>query len=359
MARIGIVGFPNSGKTTLFNALTGLRAETAPHPFSTTSPNVGVAVIPDQLLDRLASLEGSARVTHATLDLLDLPAMGKPGHGTGLGTQFVGRLREMDALAIVLRAFDDPAVPSDESGLDPVGQAQELGLELTLADHEVFERRRLKIEKEATADPAKKPAAAAVARAAALLAGGTPLRADAWTAAEAVAFRDLASLTLQPAVWVVNIAEDDPKVDSWEPAVREVVLPADPVVEVSARLEAEAAELDADDRAELFEGLGLGEGVLARMVAATYRALGMISFYTTGPKESRAWTVRGGTTAREAAGKVHSDLARGFIRAEVAPLRDVVEAGGWDVAHRVGAVRVEGKDYVVAEGDVIHVRFSV
>jgi GTP-binding protein YchF len=355
MARVGILGLPNVGKTTLFNALTGLGAPTAPHPFSTTEPNVGVARVPDERLDRVADLEGSAKVTYATLDLLDVPAMAGPGGG-GLGAQFLGRLRETEALAIVLRAFHDDAVPDGESGTDPVEQAESLLLELALADAEVFTRRAERAAKEATTDASLKTAAAAIGRAAAILEDGTPLRAGDWSDQDLGAFRDLAPLTIKPAVWVINV-DEDASVDAS--AVQAVVPEGDLVVVLSARIEEEAAELDPEDRAELLEGLGLGEGALATMVRAIYSALGLISFFTAGPKESRAWTVRAGASAPEAAGKIHSDLERGFIRAEVAPVGEVIEAGGWDAAKAAGALRLEGKDYVVAEGDVIVVRFSV
>lgn len=357
MARLALIGLPNVGKTTLFNALTGLDAPTAAHPFSTTEPNIGVARIPDARLERAAEVEGSAKVVHATLDLLDLPAM-SPG-AASFAAQFFGRLREMDAVAAVLRAFDDETVPDAESGTDVVTQAEALLLELVLADAEVFERRAGKAAKEATSDQSKRGLAAAITRAAELLAAGTPLRAASWDDAELTAFRDLAPVTLKPSVWVVNASEDEQDADGLRAAVEGVVPDGDVVVVVSAALEEEAARLDQADREELYEGLGLGEGALARMVQATYRALGLLSFFTVGPKEAHAWTVREGASAREAAGKIHSDLERGFIRAEVAPIETVIDAGGWDAAKAAGRVRLEGKEYRVAEGDVIVVRFSV
>ncbi len=356
MARIGIVGFPNTGKTSLFNALTGLLAPTAPHPYSTTEPNVGVAEVVDEMLLAAARVEGSAKTVFTTLEVLDLPAVAKAGEG--LGTQFIGRLREMDALAMVLRAFHDESVPPEVGGVDPVAQAEELLVELTLADFEVFERRRERIAKEATADPSKKPAAAAVGRATALLEEGSLLRAHSWSDQERQAFRDLAPLTLKPAVWVVNFDEGDDPASLLE-AVERVVPAGDTVVALSARLEAEAAELAPADRQELFAEFGLGEGARMRIVQATHAALGLITFYTLGPKEAHAWTVEAGATAPEAAGKVHSDLQRGFIRAEVAQIDTVIADGGWDAAKKLGHIRVEGKDYRVRPGDAVLVRFSV
>ena len=361
MARIGLYGFPNSGKTTVFNALTGLEALTAAHPYTTTEPNVGVAKVPDTRLDEAAVLEGSDKTVYATLDLLDLPAMAKAGEGLGAG--FIGRLREMDALAAVLRAHDDPSVPVEVGGTDPVAQAEELLVELTLADFDVFDRRKDRIAREAMADAKLKSAADAIAAGAAALEEGIPLRSGTWTDAQRAAFSDLAPLTIVPGIWVINAAEDD-EVDSLVTAVQEVVPEGDTVVAISAAIEEEAARLDPEDRLELYEGLGLGDGALATMVQAAYSALGLLSFYTVGPKESRAWTVRRGATAPEAAGKIHSDLERGFIRAEVASLDHVIANGGWDATKAAAKatpslMRLEGKDYVVQDDDTIVVRFSV
>jgi GTP-binding protein YchF len=358
VARVGIFGLPNVGKTTLFNALTGLTAPTAAHPFSTTEPNVGVARVPDKRLDRAAEVEHSAKIVRATLDLLDLPAMAGQAGG-GFGAQFLGRLREMEALVGVLRAFEDESVTDADSGVDPAAQAENLLLELTLADAEVFTRRSERAVKEAGADAGKKAFAAALQRAAEHLGGGSPLRTGSWSDEDLAAFRDMAPLTVKPTVWVVNVGEDEADPAGLVAAVTAVVPAGDVVVALSAEIEEEAARLEPADRAELLEGLGLGEGALATMVRAVYQAVGLLSFFTVGPKEAHAWTVRRGATAPEAAGKIHSDLERGFIRAEVCPIDDVVATGGWSAAKAAGKVRLEGKEYVIAEGDVIEVRFSV
>lgn len=355
MARLGLLGFANVGKTTLFNALTGLSAATATHPFSTREPDVGVARIPDRRLEEAALVEGSAKVVPATLDLLDLPALAKGG--VGLVGPFLGRLREMDALIVVLRAFSDGAVPDDESGRDPVVQAEEITLDLTVADLEVFERKAERLAKEAAAEPGKRRQAEAVAAATRLLGAGTPLRAHNWSEEERLAFRDMAPLTLKPTVWVINADENETPPSM---AGVEAVVPAgDTVVAVSAKIEEEGSRLPAEERAEVLAALGLGEGALATMVRAIYATLGLISFFTIGPKEAHAWTVEAGASAPRAAGKIHSDLERGFIRAEVATIGEVIEAGGWEAAKKAGHMRVEGKGYVVKEGDVLLVRFSV
>jgi GTP-binding protein YchF len=358
VATIGIVGLPNVGKTTVFNALTGLEAYTASHPFSTVEPNIGVARVPDSLLDQVAAVENSEKLVHATLELLDLPAMARPG-ASSLGARFLGKLREMEALAVILRAFGDGVVPADESGTDPVEQAEILLLELTLADAEVFGRKAERAVKEASADPSKKPEASAVSAALSVLNDGRPLRSVSWTEQELAAFRDLAPLTLKPVVWVVNVGEDDPNAGALRDAVSAVVPSGDSVVAVAGRLEEEAARLDPEERQELLEGLGLGVGALARVVRAVYDTLNLVTFYTVGPKESHARTVRRGSSVREAAGKIHSDMERGFIRAEIVTLTEVFASGGWDQAKAKGAVRVEGRDYIIADGDVMVVRFSV
>jgi GTP-binding protein YchF len=332
--RLGIFGFPNVGKTTLFNAVTGLKAPTAPYPHSTTEPHLGVAEVPDPLLDRAADLEGSAKLVHASLELQD-----------GLS---LPHLREADALIGVLRAFEDQAVPADESGTDPRAQMEELTLTHCLADLDVVRARQQRVQKEPTTDSLKRQEDATLERAVAALDEGEPLRAQDWDEAERRSFRDLAPLTMKPVVWVVNVGED-----------QELAAPPAGSLVLSVRLEEEGSRLSPDDRAELFEGLGLGEGAAAMMVRAAYQALGLISFYTLNQREAHAWTVEEGATAWQAAGKVHSDLQRGFIRAEVTDIHSLLEAGGWSKAKQAGLVRVEGRDYMVREGDVILVRFSI
>ena len=353
MTRAGLLGFSNVGKTTLFNALTGLEAFTAPHPFSTTQPNIGTAKVPDRLLEQLATLERSRKVTHAGLDLVDLPAV-RSGSIRGLGAG-----REPDVLLAVVRAHDSDAVPVDEHGADPASQADDLLLEMAMSDFEMFERRYERLRKEAAADPRLRPVAEAVTKATERLGEGIPLRQAEWSEIELRAFRDMAPLSLLPCVWAVNVAEDDAGRGAVIERVREVVPTTDPVLAVSALLEEEVAALDASERAELYEGLGLGEGAPARVVRTVHDALGLVTFYTVNRRDARAWTVPAGTGASEAAGRIHSDMERGFIRAEVAPITGVIRLGGWATARADGAVRVEGKDYEVRDGDVMMVRFSV
>jgi GTP-binding protein YchF len=349
MPRLGIVGYANTGKTTLFNALTGQSALAAPHPFSTSEPNFGTVAVPDDLLAAAARLEGSAKVVPATFDIVDLPSL--PSDHPSASD--LARLQTMDAFVIVLRAFDDPAIPAGHGGTDPSTQADELVLAMAVADHSAMARRAERVAKEASSDTAKRPLAATLRELAAYLSEGAPLRAREWPPEAGAVLRDSSPLTLKPVVWVVNVAETD---------ITPRVIPAvgdDPVVTICARLEEEAAHLRGDDRAELYEAFGLGEGAASQMVHAAYRSLRLITFYTVGPKESRAWTLRAGSTAQEAAGRIHSDLERGFIRSEVASVEAVIAAGGWDQAKKAGLVRVEGRSYQVADGDVMLVRFSV
>ena len=353
MTSAGLLGFPNVGKTTLFNALTGLEAFTAPHPYTTTQPRIGTVRMPDRALDRLAALERSRKVTHAGLDLVDLPAV-RPGSIRGLGAG-----REPDLLLAVLRAHDSEAVPADEHGTDPAAQADDLLVEVALSDFEMFERRKERLTKEAAADARLRLVAEAVTRAVERLGEGVPLRQSDWSDIEVRAFRDMAPLSLLPCVWVVNVAEDDVGDGMAAAQVREVVPGTDPVLAVSALIEEEVAGLDASQRAEVYEGLGLGEGAPTRVLRAVRDAMRSVTFYTVNRRESRAWTVPEGTPAREAAGKIHSDMERGFIRAEVATIREVIGRGGWAKARAGSAVRVEGGDYQVRDGDVMMVRFSV
>lgn len=354
MARVGLFGFPNAGKTTLFNALTGLAAAVAPHPFTTVSPNVGVGRVADSRLEEAAVLEKSAKVTHPSLELADLPALGGGGGGEAMS-----RLREAEALAAVVQAhsllWDTGAPP------DPAAGAEELLLELCLADHQVFQRRAPRLAKEASANPELRPAAGAVEEGAALLAEGSLLRSRPWGEAQMKVFRDMSPVTLTPCVWVVNAEEDmsPSDLDGLRDRVAAVVPEGDAVLALSARLEEEVSRMEPEERRDLYEGLGLGEGAPQAVMSAVYGALNLLTFYTLGPKECRAWTLPAGSSALDAAAKIHSDFARGFIRAEACPLDEVIAAGGWDAAKAAGMIRVEGKTYPVADGDALTIRFSV
>jgi len=355
--RLGIVGLPNAGKSSLFNALTGGSAVVAPHPFSTTETNVGVAQVPDQRLTALAEMSKSRKTVHATVEFVDIAGLvAGAAQGEGLGNRFLAGIREADALCLVLRAFEDPNVPGDH---DPLTDLTVLELELVLADaatvdNQVDKRRR-------AAKSGDKQAAAeadALEAAAAVLQSGTPIWRSPLTAEQRAALRPSFLLTNKSVLAVVNLGEDQVgDADALAgPVAKE--LGAD-VVPVCVQLEAEAAQLPADERTELLEGLGLGEGALPRVVHSAYSVLGRWTFLTTGDKESRAWTFRAGARAPECAGVIHSDLQRGFIRAEVIRWDELLTLGSWQAAKEAGKLRVEGKDYEVQDGDVLEIRFNV
>jgi GTP-binding protein YchF len=358
--RLGLVGLPNSGKSALFNALTGGHATVASHPFSTTETEVGVAYVPDHRLDALAQMSQSRKVVMAGFEVVDIAGVQKPSEhaGAGLGTKFIAGIREVDALAFVLRSFEDDSAPGDS---DPVEAVGILELELVMSDAGTLENQINKKRRPfAPVEPALAAALEAAPTALEQLHAGTPLYRSSLTPAEREALRPLFLLTNKPVLAIVNIREDE--LGSSENVVGRVAAElggAAEVLAVSVQLEAEAARLDADGRAELLEGLGLGEGALVRVARAAYDILGRDTFLTTGEKESRAWTFRRGAKAPECAGVIHSDLQRGFIKADVINWQDLLDIGSFASARAKGKVRLEGKEYVVQDGDVLEIRFNV
>ncbi len=352
MERLGLVGLPNAGKSSLFNALTGAGVPVASHPFSTTETTVGVAQVPDERLWKLAEMSESRKVVPAGVEFVDIAALVKGANtGEGLGNRFLGSLREVDALVYVLRAFEDPAVAG---GNDPAEDLATLEFELVLADLGAVQGRLHRQGKAAKGDKSLAGELAALERAQAMLDDGTPLYRAGLSADEQELLRPSFLLTTKPVLIVVNIGEDQ-----LEEAAKIAAAIGPDALAVSVQLEAEAAQLDPEGRAELLEGLGLGDGVVPRVARAAYHLLGRRTFLTTGDKESRAWTFRAGAKAPECAGVIHSDLQRGFIRAEVIRWDELLSLGSWQAAKDVGRLRVEGKDYEVADGDVLEIRFNV
>jgi ribosome-binding ATPase len=370
MERLGLVGLPNSGKSSLFNALTGANVVVAAHPFSTTETTAGIAHVPDERLGKLADMSDSRKVVPAGVEFVDIAALAKGAStGEGLGNRFLGSLREMDALVYVLRAFEDQSVMTATGGdPDPADDLATLEFELVLADLAAVQGRIHRQGKAARGDKSILPEIAALERAQGFLDDGTPLYRAPLTTDERDLLKQSFLLTTKPILTVVNIGEDQ-----LEDAAKlaEPFGPGGPGVSpgsavstgstlaVCVQLEAEAARLDPGERSELLEGLGLGDGVVPRVAHAAYHLLGRRTFLTTGPDESRAWTFRAGARAPECAGVIHSDLQRGFIRAEVIRWDELLSIGSWSRAKEQGKLRVEGKDYEVQDGDVLEIRFNV
>ena len=349
MERLGLVGLPNSGKSSLFNALTGASTVVAAHPFSTTETTVGIAHVPDERVDRLGAMSESKKLVYTGFEIVDIAALVKGASGgEGLGNAFLGSLRDCDAVLFVLRAFEDDSVPGDA---DPQAALETLELELVLADLASAEGRLDRQRRAAKGDKTLAAEVAALERAVAVLGDGVPIYRSDLSGDERAHLAPAFLLTDKPVLVVVNLGED--QLDQLDRP------PIDGALAACVQLEAEAAALDADARAELLDGLGLGVGVLPRVAQAAYHLLGRRTFLTTGEKETRAWTFRAGAHAPECAGVIHSDLQRGFIRAEVIEWQELLDIGSWSKAREQGKLRVEGKDYVVQDGDVLEIRFNV
>jgi len=361
--KCGIVGLPNVGKSTLFNALTQTAAaQAANYPFCTIEPNVGEVAVPDQRLDKLARLARSAEVVPTRLTFVDIAGLVRgASKGEGLGNQFLAHIREVDAVAHVVRCFEDSDVTHVEGKIDPIADVETVETELMLSDRESLEKRISGLEKrvrggEKEARELLKVAEGCLAR----LQQGLPARAFAPTGEEAKLLRSLGLLTAKPVLYVCNVNEESAASGNAHSAGVEALAStkgAQSVV-ISAKIEAEIAALSAPERAEYLAAVGLSEAGLDRLIRAGYRLLDLVTFFTAGPKEARAWTVARGTRAPQAAGVIHTDFERGFIRAETIAYADYLEAGGEAGARDVGRLRLEGKDYVVADGDVMHFRFA-
>ncbi|MFN4231532.1 redox-regulated ATPase YchF [Thermus sp.] len=374
MLAVGIVGLPNVGKSTLFNALTRAGALAANYPFATIDKNVGVVSLEDERLYALQEVfaKGGRKppIVPTHVEFVDIAGLVKGAHkGEGLGNQFLAHIREVAAIAHVLRCFPDPDVVHVMGRVDPLEDAEVVETELLLADLATWERRLERLRKEARANRDLAPTLEVAEALYAHLQGGKPARTFPWDGQEGKdtelrrLLKETPLLTAKPVIYVANVGEEDLPEGEGNPhvqAVREkATAEGAEVVVVSARLEAELAELSKEEAKELLAAYGLRESGLQRLAQAGYRALGLITFFTAGEKEVRAWTVRRGTKAPEAAGEIHSDMERGFIRAEVISWEKLVEAGGWAKAKERGWVRLEGREYEVQDGDVLYVLFNV
>jgi ribosome-binding ATPase len=358
MERLGLVGLPNSGKTSLFNALTGAEASVAPHPFTTTETTLSVAPLPDARLDALAHMSASRKVVRAGMEVVDIAGLvSGSSTGEGLGNRFLGGIREVDALCVVLRAFENPEVPGDAN---PVDALDTLELELVLADMATLEVQLDKRRRAAKSDKSLAGEVAVMETALKALSAGAPLYRAGLDPSQRAGRKNLFLLTDKPVLAVVNLGEDQlDHADELTGAVADALEGHGEALGVCVQLEAETVRLAPEERAELLEGLGLGAGALARVAQRSYLLLGRRVFLTTGDKESRAWSFRAGASAAECAGVIHSDLQRGFIRAEVIHWDELIELGSWAGAKSAGRIRLEGKDYEVADGDVLEIRFNV
>ena len=364
--KLGIVGLPNVGKSTLFNSLTKAGAESANYPFCTIDPNVGIVTVPDERLNLLADLYHSAKVTPAVIEFVDIAGLVKgASKGEGLGNQFLSNIREVDAIVHVVRCFEDSNVVHVDGNVNPLRDIETINLELIFSDLEILERRIAKVAKGARMDKEQAKELAMLERVKERLEDGKlAIGFETEDEDEEEYFKNLNLLTAKPVIYAANVGEEDLANDGADnagvQAVREYAKETgSEVFAICAQIEEEISELDDEERQMFLDDLGLKESGLEKLIRASYHLLGLMSFLTSGEDETRAWTIKQGTKAPQAAGKIHTDFEKGFIRAEIVPFDTLVELGSMAACKEKGLVRSEGKDYVMKDGDIVLFRFNV
>ena len=362
--KIGIIGLPNVGKSTMFNSITKAGAECANYPFCTIEPNVGIVAVPDERLDKLSEMYNPKKTTHAVIEFVDIAGLVKgASKGEGLGNKFLSHIREVDAIAEVVRCFENSNIVHVDGNINPQRDIETINLELIFADIETVDKRLQKAEKMLKADKKYKIEIDALNKIKALLEDGKPARNVELTDEEKETVKDLFLLTSKPIIYIANVEEEQlPNIENDENVkkVKEIAKQENTkCIPLCAKIEEELSGLDDNDKKEMLEALGLKESGLDTVIRESYDLLGLMSFLTAGEPEVRAWTIKKGTKAPEAAGKIHSDIQRGFIKAEIVSYDDLIREGGMVAAKEKGLVRSEGKDYIMQDGDIVLFKFNV